>query len=112
MDAAWAPGGARPSFPTQALLGIILLGAYAFFLYGDVRATFEHSISFLDSGARAELRDYQIAISTPRPVTPAVYDIPLYLLFRAVEPADLHHLPDHRLPLPAVDAGATVAPRP
>jgi len=65
-----------------ALLGVILLGAYAFFLYGDVRATFEHSFNFLDAVLQGRIGDfYRIAIEHTSTGHPAVYDIPLYLLF-------------------------------
>ena len=37
---SWWSSTERPGLVDWALLGIILLGAYAFFLYGDVRATF------------------------------------------------------------------------
>ena len=79
---SWWSSTERPGLVDWALLGIILLGAYAFFLYGDVRATFEHSFNFLDSVFQGRVGDfYQIAIEHTSTGHPAVYDIPLYLLF-------------------------------
>ena len=79
---SWWSSTERPGLVDWALLGIILLGAYAFFLYGDVRATFEHSFNFLDSVLQGRVGDfYQIAIEHTSTGHPAVYDIPLYLLF-------------------------------
>ena len=79
---SWWSSTERPGLVDWALLGIILLGAYAFFLYGDVRATFEHSFNFLDSVRQGRVGDfYQIAIEHTSTGHPAVYDIPLYLLF-------------------------------
>ncbi len=79
---AWWSSTERPGLVDWALLGVILLGAYAFFLYGDVRATFEHSFNFLDSVLQGRVGDfYQIAIEHTSTGHPAVYDIPLYLLF-------------------------------
>lgn len=79
---SWWSSTERPGLVDWALLGIILLGAYAFFLYGDVRATFEHSFNFMDSVLQGRVGDfYQIAIEHTSTGHPAVYDIPLYLLF-------------------------------
>ena len=79
---SWWSNTERPGLVDWALLGIILLGAYAFFLYGDVRATFEHSFNFLDSVLQGRIGDfYRIAIEHTSTGHPAVYDIPLYLLF-------------------------------
>ncbi|WP_108833581.1 hypothetical protein [Actinomyces sp. Marseille-P3109] len=79
---SWWTSTERPSFVDWALLGVILLGAYAFFLYGDVRATFEHSFNFLDSVFQGRVGDfYQIAIEHTTTGHPAVYDVSLYLLF-------------------------------
>ena len=79
---SWWSSTERPGLVDWALLGIILLGAYAFFLYGDVRATFEHSFNFLDSVLQGRIGDfYRIAIEHTSTGHPAVYDIPLYLLF-------------------------------
>jgi len=79
---SWWSSTERPGLVDWALLGVILLGAYAFFLYGDVRATFEHSFNFLDSVFQGRVGDfYQIAIEHTSTGHPAVYDIPLYLLF-------------------------------
>ncbi len=78
----WWVGTEGPGLVDWALLGVILLGAYAFFLYGDVRATFEHSFNFLDSVVQGRVGDfYQIAIEHTSTGHPAVYDVPLYLLF-------------------------------
>ena len=79
---SWWSSTEGPGLVDWALLGVILLGAYAFFLYGDVRATFEHSFNFLDSVRQGRVGDfYQIAIEHTSTGHPAVYDIPLYLLF-------------------------------
>ena len=79
---SWWSSTERPGFVDWALLGVILLGAYAFFLYADVRVTFEHSFNFLDSVFQGRVGDfYQIAIEHTSTGHPAVYDIPLYLLF-------------------------------
>ena len=79
---SWWSSTEGPGLVDWALLGVILLGAYAFFLYGDVRATFEHSFNFLDSVFQGRVGDfYQIAIEHTSTGHPAVYDIPLYLLF-------------------------------
>ena len=79
---SWWSSTERPGLVDWALLGIILLGAYVFFLYGDVRATFEHSFNFLDSVLQGRIGDfYRIAIEHTSTGHPAVYDIPLYLLF-------------------------------
>ena len=79
---SWWSSTEGPGLVDWALLGVILLGAYAFFLYGDVRATFEHSFNFLDSVLQGRVGDfYQIAIEHTSTGHPAVYDIPLYLLF-------------------------------
>ena len=78
----WWNDTERPGLVDWALLGVILLGAYAFFLYGDVRATFEHSFNFLDAVLQGRIGDfYRIAIEHTSTGHPAVYDIPLYLLF-------------------------------
>ena len=75
---SWWSSTERPGLVDWALLGIILLGAYAFFLYGDVRATFEHSFNFLDSVLQGRIGDfYRIAIEHTSTGHPAVYDIPL-----------------------------------
>ena len=79
---SWWSSTEGPGLVDWALLGVILLGAYAFFLYGDVRATFEHSFNFLDSVLQGRIGDfYRIAIEHTSTGHPAVYDIPLYLLF-------------------------------
>ena len=79
---SWWSSTERPGLVDWALLGIILLGAYAFFLYGDVRATFEHSFNFLDAVLQGRIGAfYRIAIEHTSTGHPAVYDIPLYLLF-------------------------------
>ena len=75
---SWWSSTERPGLVDWALLGVILLGAYAFFLYGDVRATFEHSFNFLDSVFQGRVGDfYQIAIEHTSTGHPAVYDLSL-----------------------------------
>ena len=106
---SWWSSTERPGLVDWALLGVILLGAYAFFLYGDVRATFEHSFNFLDSvfrgGWETSTRSRRAHLDrSPRGLRHSALPA-----LRTVEPADVHHLPDHRLPLPAVNAGAAVA---
>lgn len=71
-----------PSLLEWALLGLVLFVAYVSFLYGDIRATFEHSFNFLDSVFSGHLRDfYTISIEHTSTTHPAVYDIPIYAIF-------------------------------
>ena len=47
--AAWWTGTSRPGRVDWALLGALLAVSFVTFLYGDVRATFEHSFNFMDA---------------------------------------------------------------
>lgn len=78
----WWTRTERPGLVDWAILGALLAMAFGVFLYGDVRATFEHSFNFLDALTSGRLRDfYSISIENSSTGHPAVYDIPLYLLF-------------------------------
>lgn len=71
-----------PGASQWAILGAILAVAFVSFLYGDVRATFEHSFNFLDSVFSGHIRDfYTISIEHTSTTHPAVYDIPIYAIF-------------------------------
>lgn len=65
---------------------ILILLVYAvsmvMFMYADVFATVEHSFNFLDSLFSGRVLDfYQIAIEHSAYSHPAVYDIPIYIIF-------------------------------
>jgi hypothetical protein len=78
----WFKRVERPNFADWAILGAIGALAYITFLYGDVKATFEHSFNFLDSVVAGRPRDfYQIAIENSTYGHPAVYDVPIYAIF-------------------------------
>lgn len=78
----WYKNAERPHRIDWALLGAICLLAFVTFLYGDVKATFEHSFNFLNSIAEGRPGDfYQIAIENSTFGHPAVYDVPIYLIF-------------------------------
>ena len=80
--AAWWTGTSRPGRVDWALLGALLAVSFVTFLYGDVRATFEHSFNFMDALFSGRVADfYTIAIEHTSSGHPAVYDIPLYFLF-------------------------------
>ena len=65
--------GAAGRYPARRLRLLPLRGR---------RATFEHSFNFLDSVLQGRIGDfYRIAIEHTSTGHPAVYDIPLYLLF-------------------------------
>ncbi|WP_228389285.1 hypothetical protein [Cumulibacter manganitolerans] len=97
VDGAWGRVGAatlaspvgrwwkrveRPGIADWVILAATLVLAYFTFLYGDVKATFEHSFNFLDSLFAGRPQDfYQIAIDHSTYGHPAVYDIPIYLIF-------------------------------
>ena len=71
-----------PSLLDWALLGVVLLLCFSVFLYGDIRATFEHSFNFLDALFSGHLRSfYTLSIEHTSTGHPAVYDIPIYLIF-------------------------------
>lgn len=72
----------RPNIADWALLGAICALAAVTFLYGDVKATFEHSFNFLDAVFAGRPQDfYQIAIGNSTFGHPAVYDVPIYAVF-------------------------------
>lgn len=78
----WWKGVERPNAADWALLGAITALAFMTFLYGDVKATFEHSFNFLDSVFAGRPQDfYQIAIENSTFGHPAVYDVPIYAIF-------------------------------
>ncbi|SDH69941.1 hypothetical protein [Agrococcus jejuensis] len=72
----------RPGIGDWVLLGAVSLLAFVTFLYGDVRVTYEHTFNFLDAVAAGRVQDfYQIAIDNGTFGHPAVYDIPVYMVF-------------------------------
>lgn len=78
----WFKGVERPNIADWALLGAVCALAFVTFLYGDVKATFEHSFNFLDSVFAGRPQDfYQIAIEHSTFGHPAVYDVPIYAVF-------------------------------
>lgn len=78
----WWTRTRTPGAVDWALLAALLVLAYVVFLYGDVRATFEHSFNFLDAVFSGRLRDfYTISIQHTSTGHPAVYDVPLYAVF-------------------------------
>jgi len=78
----WWKRAERPNAADWALLGAICALAFITFLYGDVKATFEHSFNFLDSVFAGRPQDfYQIAIDNSTFGHPAVYDVPIYAIF-------------------------------
>ena len=78
----WWTRTKTPGAVDWALLAALLVLSYVVFLYGDVRATFEHSFNFLDAVFSGRLRDfYTISIQHTSTGHPAVYDVPLYAVF-------------------------------
>lgn len=78
----WFKGVEQPNIADWALLGAICALAFVTFLYGDVKATFEHSFNFLDAVLAGRPQDfYQIAIERSTFGHPAVYDVPIYAVF-------------------------------
>lgn len=78
----WWTRTRTPGAVDWALLAALLVLSYVVFLYGDVRATFEHSFNFLDAVFSGRLRDfYTISIQHTSTGHPAVYDVPLYAIF-------------------------------
>ncbi|GAA2171022.1 hypothetical protein GCM10009846_03380 [Agrococcus versicolor] len=78
----WFRRTEQPGVVDWLLLGALALLAFVTFLYGDVRATYEHSMNFLDAVFTGRLQDfYQIAIDNNSFGHPAVYDVPVYLVF-------------------------------
>ncbi len=78
----WFQRTDQPGLVDWLLLGALVVLAFVTFLYGDVRATFEHSMNFLDALFTGRLQDfYQIAIDNNSFGHPAVYDVPVYLVF-------------------------------
>lgn len=78
----WFKRVEKPNVADWGLLVAILLLASVTFLYGDVKATFEHSFNFLDAVFAGRPQDfYQIAIENSTFGHPAVYDVPIYAVF-------------------------------
>lgn len=78
----WFKRVEQPNIADWALLGAICALAFVTFLYGDVKATFEHSFNFLDAVFAGRPQDfYQIAIENSTFGHPAVYDVPIYAVF-------------------------------
>lgn len=78
----WWTGAVTPGLVDWSLLAAMCAVAFVTFLYGDVRATFEHSFNFMDALLAGRPQDfYQIAIENSTFGHPAVYDIPIYLIF-------------------------------
>ena len=78
----WWTRTTAPGLVEWAILAVLLLLSYAVFLYGDVRATFEHSFNFLDAVLSGHPRNfYTLSIEHTSTGHPAVYDIPLYAIF-------------------------------
>ncbi len=78
----WFQRTEQPGVVDWLLLGALAILAFVTFLYGDVRATYEHSMNFLDALFTGRLQDfYQIAIDNNTFGHPAVYDVPVYLVF-------------------------------
>lgn len=78
----WWAETTAPGLVDWSLLIAITALAFVTFLYGDVRATFEHSFNFLDALLAGRPQDfYQIAIENSTFGHPAVYDVPIYLIF-------------------------------
>ena len=78
----WFTRVEQPNVADWALLAAISALATVTFLYGDVKATFEHSFNFLDSVLAGRPQDfYQIAIENSTFGHPAVYDVPIYAVF-------------------------------
>ncbi|MCP1108671.1 hypothetical protein NK118_00200 [Lachnospiraceae bacterium PAL227] len=78
----WWKSTEEPSKLEWGLMLIVLLFGTAFFLYGDIQATIEHSFNLIDSVLQGRFFDfYQIAIENNTFGHPAVYDIPIYVIF-------------------------------
>jgi hypothetical protein len=78
----WWKSVDRPGSADWALLGAMCALALVTFLYGDVKATFEHSFNFLDAILAGRPQDfYQVAINNASFGHPAVYDVPIYAIF-------------------------------
>lgn len=78
----WFKRVEQPNIADWSLLAAICVLAGVTFLYGDVKATFEHSFNFLDAVFAGRPQDfYQIAIENSTFGHPAVYDVPIYAVF-------------------------------
>lgn len=72
----------KPNKLDIALLVCLLAFCTLVFIYGDIKATLEHSFNFIDSIFSGRFNDfYQVAIENSTFGHPAVYDIPLYFIF-------------------------------
>ncbi|WP_144720499.1 YfhO family protein [Agrococcus jejuensis] len=78
----WFQRTEQPGLVDWLLLGAIVVFSFVTFLYADVRATFDHSLNLLDAIFAGRVQDfYQIAIDQTLSGHPAVYDVPVYLVF-------------------------------
>ncbi len=78
----WFKRVEQPNIADWALLAAITVLATVTFLYADARTTWQHSFNFLDSVFTGRPQDfYQIAIENSAFGHPAVYDIPIYIVF-------------------------------
>lgn len=78
----WFKRVEQPNIADWGILAAVCALAAVTFLYGDVKATFEHSFNFLDSVFAGRPQDfYQIAIENSTFGHPAVYDVPIYAVF-------------------------------
>ncbi|WP_137754890.1 hypothetical protein [Agrococcus sp. SGAir0287] len=78
----WFQRTEQPGLVEWLLLGAITVFAFLTFVYADVSATFDHSLTLLDAIFAGRLQDfYQIAIDQTQSGHPAVYDVPVYLVF-------------------------------
>lgn len=78
----WWSAAARPGIVDWGLLIAVLSIAGVSFIYGDVMVTFQHSFNFLDTLLEGRPQDfYARAIENSAYGHPAVYDIPVYIVF-------------------------------
>lgn len=78
----WWSATARPRIVDWGLLIAVLSIAGVSFIYGDVMVTFQHSFNFLDTLLEGRPQDfYARAIENSAYGHPAVYDIPVYIVF-------------------------------
>ncbi|GAA2171024.1 hypothetical protein GCM10009846_03390 [Agrococcus versicolor] len=78
----WFQRTEQPGAVDWLLLGAITVLAFVTFLYADVRATLDHSLTLLDAIFAGRVQDfYQLAIDQTLSGHPAVYDVPVYLVF-------------------------------
>lgn len=81
VSARWN-GKDAPCVMDYILILLVYAVSMVMFMYADVFATVEHSFNFLDSLFSGRVLDfYQIAIEHSAYSHPAVYDIPIYIIF-------------------------------